>query len=231
MLEGKSLEYTTNNGYEWLDEEVDKFVSVAKAVFEEAYQSAIVSVQSEKIFSAGKNFSVKNKIINAFRSAFKLQKLFTAFEDFIFRLYKKVFADERVKMDYSAEKWIKALENDYFYVWNRLLNSCLNDLSAHLDDGVDVYSSLKAIDNSRNGVFNSIETIAVTEGVRAVVEAKLRSYAVKGIKNVVYRSETGSNCTYKPPCNTFEGKRYAINDAHGVIPRHPHCRCYFVEDP
>jgi SPP1 gp7 family putative phage head morphogenesis protein len=78
--------------------------------------------------------------------------------------------------------------------------------------------------------------IARTEVIRAHADATLNSYAEAGLEGVTIESEFSSTDDNKrcPKCANLEGSVYTIEDARGVIPVHPNCRCAWspvVRDP
>lgn len=85
------------------------------------------------------------------------------------------------------------------------------------------------------------ETIARTEVMRAHSEGQLQALEELGLGEVgveVEWSTAGVFCRTKkdrkiggcvcPQCEPMEGKIFKIADAHGMIPKHPNCRCVFI---
>ena len=65
------------------------------------------------------------------------------------------------------------------------------------------------------------ETIARTESARALSEGELMGYEQAGQSTVIFLA-TSDAC---PICTGMNGDRYSIQQAHGVQPVHPRCRC------
>lgn len=73
-------------------------------------------------------------------------------------------------------------------------------------------------------------TIARTEVIAAHAEASLNSYEEAGLEGVAVSAEfvtVGDNAVC-PECEDLEGKTFLIDEARGMIPVHPNCRCAFI---
>jgi SPP1 gp7 family putative phage head morphogenesis protein len=92
-------------------------------------------------------------------------------------------------------------------------------------------------DMARNmsGAINTIGrnrslVLARTETIRAHAAGTLNRYKEKGIKEVVGQAEfaTAGDDRVCPQCAGLEGTTYSIDEASGVIPVHPQCRCVWL---
>jgi SPP1 gp7 family putative phage head morphogenesis protein len=74
------------------------------------------------------------------------------------------------------------------------------------------------------------ETIARTEIIRAHSEAQLDSLERLGIDEVGVAVEwsTAEDARVCPLCRPLDGIVLKTSEAHGLIPRHPNCRCAFL---
>lgn len=74
------------------------------------------------------------------------------------------------------------------------------------------------------------KVIARTEVVRAHSEATLNSYEEAGIEGVDVQSEftTSKDNKVCEKCSGLEGRTYTIQEARGIIPVHPNCRCAWL---
>jgi SPP1 gp7 family putative phage head morphogenesis protein len=72
--------------------------------------------------------------------------------------------------------------------------------------------------------------IARTEVIAAHAEATLNSYTEAGIAGVQVEAEwsTAGDERVCPECEGMEGKLFTIDEARGMIPAHPNCRCAFL---
>lgn len=72
--------------------------------------------------------------------------------------------------------------------------------------------------------------IARTEIVRAFVEGQLDAMEALGVKevNVMVEWSTAGDNKVCPLCANMEGVVLTIDEARGLIPRHPNCRCAFM---
>lgn len=77
---------------------------------------------------------------------------------------------------------------------------------------------------------NRSRVLARTELVRAHAEGTLNSYEEAGVLGVLVQSEfaTARDNHVCPQCADLEGKVYSLEEARGVIPVHPNCRCAWL---
>lgn len=76
---------------------------------------------------------------------------------------------------------------------------------------------------------NRALTIARTEIIYAHAEGQLDGFQLLGIEQVGVDVEftTAGDGLVCPICGDMEGEVYSVDDAHGIIPVHPNCRCSF----
>lgn len=74
------------------------------------------------------------------------------------------------------------------------------------------------------------ETIARTEIIRSHSEGQLDALEQLGVKEVGVAVEwsTAGDLRVCPSCKPLEGVVLKIEEAHGLIPAHPNCRCAFI---
>ena len=72
--------------------------------------------------------------------------------------------------------------------------------------------------------------LARTETIAAHAEATLNSYAEAGVEGVSILAEfqNAGDDVVCPECEELEGKEMSIDEARGLIPVHPNCRCAFL---
>lgn len=72
-------------------------------------------------------------------------------------------------------------------------------------------------------------TLARTETIRAYSQASLNGYREAGIEGVNVKVEftTSQDNAVCEDCEDLEGKIFSLDDADGMIPVHPNCRCAF----
>lgn len=77
---------------------------------------------------------------------------------------------------------------------------------------------------------NRAETIARTEIVRAHSEGQLDAFERLGVEEIGVMVEwsTAGDDRVCDACSELEGIVLRVAEAHGMIPRHPNCRCAFV---
>lgn len=74
------------------------------------------------------------------------------------------------------------------------------------------------------------ETIARTEIIRAHAEGQLDSFKTLGVEEVGVAVEwaTANDDKVCPKCQSLEGVVLKIDEARGLLPRHPGCRCAWI---
>lgn len=72
--------------------------------------------------------------------------------------------------------------------------------------------------------------ISRTELIRAHAEGQLDAFERLGVTELGVEVEwsTAGDDRVCPECEAFEGTIYSVEDAHGLIPAHPNCRCAFI---
>lgn len=73
-------------------------------------------------------------------------------------------------------------------------------------------------------------TLARTETIAAHAEATLNTYQEAGVLEVSNDAEftTSADGRVCPTCSALSGRTYSLDDARGVIPVHPNCRCRWL---
>jgi SPP1 gp7 family putative phage head morphogenesis protein len=73
-------------------------------------------------------------------------------------------------------------------------------------------------------------TMARTEIINAHADATLDRYGDVGVRDVVGQAEflTAQDDRVCPDCIQLEGQTYNIDEARGIIPVHPNCRCVWL---
>lgn len=67
--------------------------------------------------------------------------------------------------------------------------------------------------------------LARTEVINAHAEATLNSFQEAGVSGVEVEAEILTTAGACPECEALEGKSFTIEEARGIIPVHPNCRC------
>lgn len=77
---------------------------------------------------------------------------------------------------------------------------------------------------------NRAETIARTEIIHAHAEGQLDSYEALGVDTLEALTEwsTAGDDDVCEECDDLEGKVFTVQDARGLIPLHPNCRCTWI---
>jgi len=74
------------------------------------------------------------------------------------------------------------------------------------------------------------DMLARTEVIRAHSQGLLNEYRTAGAKGVKVKAEwsTAGDARVCPICQPLEGQVYTLEEADGMLPRHPQCRCTFL---
>lgn len=104
-------------------------------------------------------------------------------------------------------------------------------LAQGMIEGVGVQQIARNIRDSVEGIgITRSRKLARTEVVRAHAEATLNSYEEAQIEGVDVESEFSTSQDNKvcPKCSELEGQTYTLEEARGIIPVHPNCRCAWL---
>lgn len=77
---------------------------------------------------------------------------------------------------------------------------------------------------------NRAQTIARTEIIRAHAEGQLDAFEKMGVTEIGIDVEwsTAGDLRVCPECDELNGTIYTVEEAHGLLPYHPNCRCAFL---
>lgn len=112
------------------------------------------------------------------------------------------------------------------------MSSQLNQILAQgMLDG----SGAEAIANEMTDKIDSLSdsralTIARTEVINAHAEGQLDAFVDLGVEELGVKAEwsTAGDDRVCPECEELEGNIYTIDEARGMIPVHPNCRCAWI---
>lgn len=107
---------------------------------------------------------------------------------------------------------------------SRVLAQGLADGSGPMDIASEIIDRIEGIGEAR------AEMLARTETIAAHAEATLNSYEEAGIEGVNMEVEfsTSDDDAVCPQCDGMAGEVISVEDARGVIPVHPNCRCAWL---
>jgi SPP1 gp7 family putative phage head morphogenesis protein len=107
------------------------------------------------------------------------------------------------------------------------MNRVLSDGIAHGDGPTKIARELRKTANLPKV---RAETIARTEVINAHAEGKLDSFEELGIDELGVLAEfsTAGDEKVCPRCGALQGNTYTVDEARGVIPVHPNCRCTWI---
>jgi len=104
-------------------------------------------------------------------------------------------------------------------------------LTQSLAEGRGAADTARALVKSVDGIgINRARMLARTETIRAHAEATLNTYAQAGVEGVTVEAEilTAGDDRVCEECASLEGTTYTLDQARGLIPVHPNCRCSWV---
>lgn len=104
-------------------------------------------------------------------------------------------------------------------------------LATSLAEGVGAREIARRLaqDVNRVGITRA-RVLARTETIAAHAEATINSYSEAGVEGVEVESEftTSRDSRVCPECERLEGRTYTLDEARGIIPVHPNCRCAWI---
>jgi SPP1 gp7 family putative phage head morphogenesis protein len=103
-------------------------------------------------------------------------------------------------------------------------------LAEGMASGIGSQQLARNLENSVSIGMVRARRIAQTEIINAHAEATLNAYTEAGIEGVEVEAEfsTSRDNVVCPKCEALEGRTFSIEEARGVIPVHPNCRCAWV---
>lgn len=104
-------------------------------------------------------------------------------------------------------------------------------LADAISQGLGAETVAQQMTESIEGIgYNRALTIARTELINAHAEGQLDSFERLGVKRLGLMAEwlTAGDNRVCPACSTKEGKVFAVEEARGLIPLHPNCRCSWI---
>ena len=123
--------------------------------------------------------------------------------------------------------------------YKRVFKDMLDDLSAGerekiiaiIRNSMKTGETMRSVANKINSIVQDkerAELIARTETVRVSNEGNLLQFEEKGVERVEYSSapEDGRLCE---KCAALNGKTFTTEQAKGLLPLHPRCRCTLLE--
>lgn len=107
---------------------------------------------------------------------------------------------------------------------NRILANGMVEGQGPVQIAREMSDSIEGITNQRALV------LARTEVIHAHAEGQLDQFTELGVEEVGVEAEwsTAGDDRVCPQCEEMEGKTFTVEEAHGMIPLHPSCRCTWV---
>lgn len=104
-------------------------------------------------------------------------------------------------------------------------------LSNGMVEGLGAREIAKQMVDEIDGITNQRALVlARTEVIHAHAEGQLDSFTELGVEEVGVEAEwsTAGDDRVCPECEAMEGKTFSMDEAHGMIPLHPNCRCTWI---
>ena len=152
-------------------------------------------------------------------------------EGFLRSSFATPIAQERV------EVLVSRVFTDLEGVTDSMASTMTRALADGLTQGLSPREVARMINREVDVGRNRARTIARTETIRAHAEGQLTSLEAQGLDEVgvmVEWSTSGLGITALgnpspcPKCAPMKGVIFKIEEAHGMIPRHPNCMCSFI---
>lgn len=104
-------------------------------------------------------------------------------------------------------------------------------LTQGLIDGQDMLTIAREMTRKIQGMtLQRALVMARTEIIRAHAEGQLDAFRKLGVEKLDIKAEysTAGDDRVCPICEELEGRVYTLDEASGVIPQHPNCRCAWI---
>ena len=208
----------------WLAGQIqNRIIGVTIEQIEEAWWRQFVEDSFRK--GAARAFTDTKSLQRALASSPEEQSFLAGTRDeFLRQAFAQPVAPERVKL----------LVSRVFSELSGVTESMAQVMTRELADGLAQGKSAaqlsrdlsKSVDISRNRA----KTIARTEVIRAHAEGQLTAMENLGVEEVGVAVEwsTAEDARVCPRCAPLDGVVFKVEEARGLIPRHPNCRCAHV---
>lgn len=127
-----------------------------------------------------------------------------------------------------VDKWIKEELGSKIQGIN---DTTLEQLKVTLQDGIDLGEGVDDLAKRVRETYEDAkgyraETIARTETISAFTEGNRQLYQESGVKQLQFYTATDERVCEE--CYSKHGNKYGIDEAGGMIPVHPQCRCTWI---
>ena len=222
---------TTNAGrfeFKRSDEKVEKFMDW----LQDAIQSEILTVsEGTPMRQAGRRAWTRMYIETAYQkgiqqAASKMRgKGATVEETWVSQAFNRPMHADRVGLIYTR------VFEELRGITEAMSQQISRELAQGLAEGRNPEDIARALNNRVDKVGRTrARTLARTEVISAHAEGALNSYEEAGLEGVEVEAEfsTAGDDLVCPICESMEGDVYSMNEARGVIPVHPNCRCTWI---
>lgn len=148
--------------------------------------------------------------------------------DSIQQTFNQPIHRSKLQMLYSRNfRELKGVTDASAQALSRIVTEGLATGTNPLDTAREIRKSINTIGRNRS------ITIARTETIRTHAEATLNRFQQAGITEVSGRAEaaeftTAGDDRVCPDCADLDGRTFKMDDARGIIPVHPSCRCAWL---
>jgi HK97 family phage portal protein len=163
----------------------------------------------------------KDKAIEKFKDTFRplIEEVFTEAAEEAFKQFP---------LDADALKWLATRSLALAKMVN---GTTIEQLRPVLAEGFAAGESIPKLtrrirDFYRNGYERRAATVARTEVIAASNEGSLWRYEKEGVEKAEFYAALDERTCDE--CMDYHGNEYKIEEAHGLIPVHPNCRCTFI---
>jgi len=213
---------------QWLTEQINADILLGARATEQAYWERYVQEGYEK--GAGRAFDdarvAKRAVAEGQRSGSEQLAYYQGTrEEFLRSSFGRPESVEKVKL--LAGRVFTDLKG----VTDAMSSSMARVLTDGLVQGQNPKTIAKTLADEVEGIGKyRARLIARTEIIRAHAEGQLDALEAMGMDEVGVQVEWSSSPDSRRcrACEKMEGKVYTIEEAHGLIPLHPQCRCSFI---
>lgn len=147
------------------------------------------------------------------------------------KILRKDFIDSTLGLPQSRRE-LKTLSRDGYSYIEKLVKETTRKMAETFEHGLETGLPASKIQANLTAVLNRARNhmglIAQTEIVRAQAEGQLRALEQVGVTEAAVKVEWQTSAGSCDECKDMDGRLYRVKDAHGMIPRHPRCRCAFA---
>lgn len=207
-----------------VDRIIHEFMAYLRASFRQAFDNLLVTLQHLDIIG-NQSFDYERvimQLLQQYLASINSEELKRRWDYSLFGAFGAGYGATKAEGFFEYSKLV-ALAAGTTIMINTLTNSVAQQL--RLIRGITGKELASQLANVYQFAINRGELMAITEFHRAAIIGQLTKYERQHIQRVKYH--TAEDELVCPKCSHMNGQIVTLLEAHGIIPLHPKCRCWW----